>query len=153
MATKIQVKDGAVNSFFVGTEEYPKNSLRVTYGKEVILTSIVQPEKVIRKFRWYNAQNASNQDYASYAAFKTAFSGLAFSVPADEIDSDQISDATAVGKGVLTAADAAAARTAIGNYTGATVDIAAGTDGLAAGTLQATIQGLITRVKALEDAV
>jgi hypothetical protein len=33
------------------------------------------------------------------------------------------------------------------------VDVAAGTDGLAAGTLQATLQALATRIQVLEDAV
>lgn len=39
-----------------------------------------------------------------------------------------------------------------GNITAANVTVAAGTDGLGAGTAQAALQALATRVQALEDA-
>jgi len=118
--------------------------------------------------------------------------------PAGDITSANITDATTVGVDVLTATDAAAARTAIGAGTSSLVlgttattalagdtviptipatlpptdasvtnakvaasaaialsklaNVAAGTDGLAAGTIQATLQALATRIQALEDA-
>lgn len=97
-----------------------------------------------------------------------------------EITSDQITDASATGVAVLTSADAPAARTALGlgalatlsaistgQITDGTItnadinaaaaialtklaNVAAGTDGLAAGGLQATLQALATRIAALE---
>lgn len=96
------------------------------------------------------------------------------------ITSAQITDATTVGVALLTAADAAAGRTALalgtlatlsavtsaqitdGTITNADINaaaaialsklanVAAGTDGLAAGGLQATLQALATRIAALE---
>lgn len=92
--------------------------------------------------------------------------------PAGDVTSANITDATTVGVDVLTATDAAAARTALGLgalATAATIanaqvasgaaialnklaNVAAGTDGLAAGTLQATLQALATRIAALEAA-
>lgn len=118
--------------------------------------------------------------------------------PAGAVTSADITDATTVGVSVLTATDAAAARTAIGAGTsnlalgttastalagntaiptipatlpptdasvtnakvaaGAAIalnklaNVVAGTDGLAAGTIQATLQALATRIQALEDA-
>lgn len=89
------------------------------------------------------------------------------------VTSDDITDATATGKSVLTAASAADARTAIGagtsslalgttastaaagNHTQAatTVNVAAdATNGVTAANLQVTISALAARIKALEDA-
>lgn len=89
------------------------------------------------------------------------------------VSSADITDATATGRSVLTAADAAAARTAIGagtssitigtsastaaagNHTQAatTVNVAAdATNGIVAGTAQVVISALAARIKALEDA-
>lgn len=97
-----------------------------------------------------------------------------------DVAAADITDATTVGRSVLTAADATAARTTLGLGTLATLsaitsaqitdgtitnadinaaaaiglaklaNVAAGTDGLAAGTLQATFQALASRIKALE---
>lgn len=100
----------------------------------------------------------------------------------DPITAADITDASTVGRAVLTAADVAAARTALGLGSLATLsaitsaqitdgtivnadisasaaialaklaNVAAGTDGLAAGTLQATFQSLASRIAVLEAA-
>lgn len=102
--------------------------------------------------------------------------------PTDPITSADITDATATGRAVLTATDVAAARTALGLGTLATLsaitsaqitdgtivnvdisasaaialtklaNVAAGTDGLSAGTVQATFQSLASRIAVLEAA-
>ncbi len=112
--------------------------------------------------------------------YAKGYTGGGGGTPGD-ITSSQITDASATGVAVLTSADAPAARTALGlgalatlstistgQITDGTItnadinaaaaialsklaNVAAGTDGLAAGSLQATLQALATRIAALEN--
>lgn len=112
--------------------------------------------------------NAARLDYALKQEILEEISGGGVPV---EIASEDITDATAIGISVLTATDAAAARTAIGagtsdleigttastaaagNHTQAatTVNVAAdATNGITAGNLQVVLSALAARIVALE---
>lgn len=79
---------------------------------------------------------------ADAAAARTAI-GLGTVATLNSIASANITDGTIVNADINASAAIALSKLA---------NVAAGTDGLAAGTLQATLQALATRIQALEDA-
>lgn len=140
-----------------------KSQILVYPINEVVLSDPDTDNKYDEFGRPYETTNKDVPSVVTLAELK------AYVNEGEEVTSDNISDATTVGKSVLTAADGAAARTAIGAGTSSlavgttastaaagnhnhavTADVDSGLE--AAANIQALAVALSARIKALEDA-